>query len=116
MAADSLAQADFLTEVQPSHYVVGIDLGTTNSAVCYVDCHEQPWRIRVLEIPQFVAPGQVEARDTLPSFHYQPPVREGEGSGFGVQGSEIGSQRSEVRGQEPEDTGIPNPKSQIPNR
>ena len=41
-------------------YVVGIDLGTTNSAVCYVDTAEQPWRVRVLEIPQLVAPGQVE--------------------------------------------------------
>jgi hypothetical protein len=65
-------------EELPSRYVVGIDLGTTNSAVCYVDCQERPWRVRVLEIPQFVAPGQVEARDTLPSFHYQPPATAGE--------------------------------------
>jgi hypothetical protein len=28
--------------------------------------------VRVLEIPQLVAPGQVESRDTLPSFHFQP--------------------------------------------
>jgi len=88
--------ADYLAEELPSRYVVGIDLGTTNSAVCYVDCQERPWRVRVLEIPQLVAPGQIEARDTLPSFHYQPAG--GEGSGFGVQGSEI-----------------QNPKSQIPN-
>ena len=64
--------ADEHLESQPSRYVVGIDLGTTNSAVCYVDTHERPWQVRVLEIPQLVAPGQVEARDTLPSFHYQP--------------------------------------------
>ena len=64
--------ADELLESQPSRYVIGIDLGTTNSAVCYVDTHERPWRVRVLEVPQLVAPGQVEARDTLPSFHYQP--------------------------------------------
>jgi hypothetical protein len=32
--------------------------------------------VRVLEIPQLVAPGQIEARDTLPSFHYQPPSGE----------------------------------------
>jgi hypothetical protein len=68
--------ADELLESQPSRYVVGIDLGTTNSAVCYVDTHERPWRVRVLEIPQLVAPGEVEARDTLPSFHYQPPGAE----------------------------------------
>jgi actin-like ATPase involved in cell morphogenesis len=64
--------ADLLAEPLPNRYVVGIDLGTTNSAVCYVDTHERPWRVRVLEIPQLVAPGQVEARDTLPSFHFQP--------------------------------------------
>src|SRR5687767_4315915 len=64
--------ADLHEEPQPSHYVVGIDLGTTNSAVCYADTAERPWQVRVLEIPQFVAPGQVEARDTLPSFHWQP--------------------------------------------
>jgi molecular chaperone DnaK (HSP70) len=67
-----------LLEALPSRYVVGIDLGTTNSAVCYVDTAEQPWKVRVLEIPQLVAPGQVEARDTLPSFHYQPASTAGE--------------------------------------
>src|SRR5687767_9377935 len=68
--------ADELLQPQPSRFVVGIDLGTTNSAVCFVDTAEQPWRVRVLEIPQLVAPGQVEARDTLPSFHYQPTAAE----------------------------------------
>lgn len=70
--------ADFADETLPSRYVVGIDLGTTNSAVCYVDCQERPWKARVLEIPQLVAPGQVESRDTLPSFHFQPPATAGE--------------------------------------
>jgi molecular chaperone DnaK (HSP70) len=56
----------------PSRYVVGIDLGTTNSAVSYVDTEESPWRVRTFAVPQLVAPGQVEARETLPSFHYQP--------------------------------------------
>lgn len=69
--------ADLPEAVEPSRYVVGIDLGTTNSAVCYVDSAEQPWKVRVLEIPQLVAPGQVEARDTLPSFHYQPVAAAG---------------------------------------
>src|SRR3954453_6959472 len=69
-----------------SRYVVGIDLGTTNSAVCYVDTHEQPWKVRLLEIPQLVAPGQVEARDTLPSFHYQPPRAAGETTAMYVVG------------------------------
>ena len=70
MAGD---QRDFdpLVDEAPSRYVVGIDLGTTNSAVAYVDTDEHPWRVRVFRIPQLVAPGQVEARSTLPSFHYE---------------------------------------------
>lgn len=56
----------------PSRFVVGLDLGTTNSAMAYVDTNETPRRIRTFAIPQVVVPGQIEARDTLPSFHYQP--------------------------------------------
>ena len=60
----------------PSRYVVGIDLGTTNSAVCFVDTEQPAWQVKVFSIPQLVALGQVEARDTLPSFHFQPPAEE----------------------------------------
>jgi len=53
---------------------VGIDLGTTNSAVAFVDPREAEESdfppIRILEIPQYVAPGLVEPRRTLPSFLY----------------------------------------------
>ncbi len=62
---------DPLVDQVPARYVVGIDLGTTNSAVCYVDTEERPWRVRDLAIPQITALGQVEARETLPSFHFQ---------------------------------------------
>lgn len=55
----------------PSRYVVGIDLGTTNSAVTYVDTSSRPWRVTTFAVPQVVAPAQVEARETLPSFLYQ---------------------------------------------
>lgn len=53
---------------------VGIDLGTTNSALAYIDPQqaaeaESP-QIHVLEVPQFVAPGRIESRRTLPSFLY----------------------------------------------
>jgi hypothetical protein len=77
MSAAELPESELpateLLENQPSRYVVGIDLGTTNSAVCFVDAHERPWQVRVLPIPQAVAPGVVESLDSLPSFHYQPP-------------------------------------------
>ncbi len=56
----------------PSRYVVGIDLGTTNSAVTYVDTGKSPWKVRTFAVAQVVAPGEVERRETLPSFHYQP--------------------------------------------
>ena len=63
---------DPLIDDKPSRYVVGIDLGTTNSAVTFIDTEEDPWKIRVLSIPQLVAAGETESLDTLPSFYYQP--------------------------------------------
>ncbi len=66
---------DDLTPV-PSRYVVGIDLGTTNSALAYVDTAKTKWTVQNFTVPQLVAPGQVEARDALPSFHYQPIASE----------------------------------------
>ena len=74
--AETRPEFDPLVDEAPSRYVVGIDLGTTNSAVTYVDTRETPWQVKVLSVPQLVAPGQVEARDTLPSFHYQAPPGE----------------------------------------
>jgi molecular chaperone DnaK (HSP70) len=57
-----------------SRYVVGIDLGTTNTALAYVDTHEQVEhpKINILEVPQVVRPGSVESRPLLPSFVYLP--------------------------------------------
>ena len=56
-------------------YVVGIDLGTTNSALAFVDrTKEGPEgrRIRFFDIPQLTAPGELGSRSTLPSFLYLP--------------------------------------------
>lgn len=55
-----------------SRFVVGVDLGTTNSALCYVDSRERPWRVRTLRVPQRVSADSIEARESLPSFLYQP--------------------------------------------
>ncbi len=60
------------TNDHPPRFVIGFDLGTTNSAVAYVDTEENPWRVQTFAVPQLVAPGEIEARETLPSFHYQP--------------------------------------------
>ena len=54
----------------PARYLIGIDLGTTNSAVAYVDSHAADPRVRVFEVPQLVAPGEVAPRRQLPSFVY----------------------------------------------
>ncbi|MBS0207635.1 MAG: Hsp70 family protein [Planctomycetes bacterium] len=59
-----------------SRYVVGIDLGTTNSALAYVDTQSSSTDVRDFPIAQLVAPGTVETRDTLPSFHYEPATGE----------------------------------------
>jgi molecular chaperone DnaK (HSP70) len=63
---------DPLIDQLPSRYVVGIDLGTTNSAVTYIDTSKTHWNIKVLSIPQSVSAEDIESRDTLPSFHFQP--------------------------------------------
>ncbi len=53
-----------------SRYVVGIDLGTTNSAVAYVDTEAAEPRIESMAIAQLVEAGEVAERPTLPSFLY----------------------------------------------
>jgi len=56
-------------------YAVGIDLGTTHSAVSYASLEEERGRgaaQAVVPIPQLTAPGTVEARTLLPSFLYLP--------------------------------------------
>lgn len=56
-----------------ARYVVGIDLGTTNSALAYVDLRRPPPRsISFLEIPQITGPGVFGKRTVLPSFLYLP--------------------------------------------
>jgi molecular chaperone DnaK (HSP70) len=51
---------------------VGIDLGTTNSALAWIDPVEAEDTsfppIHIFEIPQLVAPNRIEPRRTLPSF------------------------------------------------
>ena len=53
---------------------VGIDLGTTNSALAWINPDEAEDTsfppIHIFDIPQLVAPGRIEPRRTLPSFLY----------------------------------------------
>jgi molecular chaperone DnaK (HSP70) len=59
-----------------AQYVVGIDLGTSNSALAYAELDEvrrlgRP-QLRELAVPQLVAPGDVQERSLLPSALYVP--------------------------------------------
>src|ERR1700758_2131382 len=55
-------------------YIVGIDLGTTNSALarCNATSLDENSRIEVCGIPQLVNPNEVAERTLLPSFLYIP--------------------------------------------
>jgi molecular chaperone DnaK (HSP70) len=63
-----------------ARFAVGIDLGTTHTALAYVDLDlvegdEAP--PAVFAVPQLVAQGAVEARPLLPSFLFLPHASEG---------------------------------------
>ena len=53
-----------------ARYVVGIDLGTTNSILAYAALEADKPDIQLLPIPQLIAADTVEARPSLPSFIY----------------------------------------------
>ncbi|MFO8083502.1 MAG: Hsp70 family protein [Desulfobacterales bacterium] len=55
-------------------YVIGIDLGTTNSAVSYVDLSQdsRKQKIRLFKVPQLTGPGEITRLHVLPSFLYIP--------------------------------------------
>ena len=69
---------------------IGIDLGTTNSALAWIDEREAEDRdfppVHVFETPQLIAAGRVEARRTLPSFLFLE-----EGQPVGVYAREQGA-------------------------
>ena len=54
--------------------IIGIDLGTTNSVVSYLElglCDGEHAPLQVMPVPQLVAPGKVDDKAQLPSFLYQ---------------------------------------------
>ena len=56
--------------MRDSRFIIGIDLGTTNIAVTYVDTYEENRKIVIFKIPQFTTPGEIAESDLLPSFCY----------------------------------------------
>src|ERR1700751_406760 len=60
-------------------FAIGIDLGTTHSALTYIDIAASDGEATVhglLPIPQLTAPGAVESLELLPSFLYVPHADE----------------------------------------
>ncbi len=57
-----------------SSYIVGIDLGTTNSVLAYIDhsVEEDQQQLELQTIPQLINPGEVDEPSSLPSFLYVP--------------------------------------------
>src|SRR5438105_2669287 len=86
MPADGLSASPEMAEqrsprpdriIRMTRYLIGIDLGTTNSALAYIDLHgyrhgARPPAIRPFAVPQLVAAGELGERELLPSFLYLP--------------------------------------------
>jgi len=55
-------------------YIIGIDLGTTNSVVAYTETNAAAdgSRIRLFKVPQLIGPGVLAEREILPSFVLLP--------------------------------------------
>ncbi len=70
-----------------SRFVIGIDLGTTNCVLSYIDMEGASGDsvspgIEIFPCPQIEAPGEVKEHKLLPSFIYLPTEQEREGGGL----------------------------------
>jgi len=67
-----------ILEAHEKRYIIGIDLGTTNSAVSYVDLSPDETRrqIKIFHVPQLSGPGEISELKILPSFFYIPGEHE----------------------------------------
>jgi molecular chaperone DnaK (HSP70) len=60
------------TPEKSPRYLVGIDLGTTHTAVAWLDTQQQEQGIELLQIDQLIASGEVSEQSLLPSVRYHP--------------------------------------------
>ncbi|MDX1943993.1 MAG: Hsp70 family protein [Pirellulaceae bacterium] len=65
-----------------ARYVIGIDLGTTNSVLAFAELGAEVPLVELLPIPQLVAPGVIESRTSLPSFLYLATEHEAQSGAF----------------------------------
>lgn len=55
-------------------FIIGIDLGTTNCAVSFVDTDKERQTVELFPVPQLTQNEQIEERPTLPSFCVLEPA------------------------------------------
>ena len=67
-----------------AQFVIGIDLGTTNSVLAYSALNEAQPQVLLLPIPQLVAANTIESRSMLPSFLYQCTHEESAAGSFAL--------------------------------
>ena len=73
-------------------YVIGIDLGTTNSVLAYAALGEDKPQVQVLPIPQLVSANTLESRPVLPSFLYLATKEESAAKAYNVPWSTTGAE------------------------
>jgi hypothetical protein len=65
-------------------FVLGIDLGTTNSVLSYTALDAEAADVKLFDIPQLVAADTTESRTALPSFTYLATEQEGTDGGLNL--------------------------------
>ena len=57
-----------------ARYLIGIDLGTTNSVLAYCEIQDDLTKsqVSIFDIDQLVGPGEVVRKPLLPSFRFHP--------------------------------------------
>jgi len=82
-----------------AQYIIGIDLGTTNSVLAYVAADAEAPELKLLPVPQVVAAGTVESRTSLPSFLYLPTEAERTSGAFALPWTKSGADVTAVVGE-----------------
>jgi hypothetical protein len=59
-----------------AEYVIGIDLGTTNTVAAFAPLHSEAPSVELLPVPQLTAAHTIETRPQLPSFLYMSTSEE----------------------------------------
>ncbi len=67
-----------------SRFIIGIDLGTTNCVLSFIDRQKDEACIEIFRCPQIEAPGEIKSYRLLPSFIYIPTRQEKDAGGLAM--------------------------------